>query len=193
MDPSALLLQLGSVLDRLISPETWQTILFYIPFVFFLELPVYGLMVIGLMRHAYEEHFRQERDLKAPHLPQVTCLALCYSEGQAIIQTVRTLVEQIYPGFIEIIILIDGADQNRDTHQAALDAARAFQGRPSRKIIVVPKQQRGGRVSSLNLGLGLARGEVVMALDGDTSFDNDMVAMSVRPLPIPRWSPSPGP
>lgn len=46
--------------------------------------------------------------------------------------------------------------------------------------MVLPKWQRGGRVSSLNAGLSIASGEIVMALDGDTSFDNDMVRHATR-------------
>ena len=45
---------------------------------------------------------------------------------------------------------------------------------------------RGGRVSSLNAGLAYCHGEIVMALDGDTSFDNDMVAAMVRHFVDPR-------
>src|SRR6266480_5621067 len=52
--------------------------------------------------------------------------------------------------------------------------------RKLRRLEIVPKLQRGGRVSSLNQGLALASGEIVMALDGDTSFDNDMVRHAVR-------------
>lgn len=44
---------------------------------------------------------------------------------------------------------------------------------------ILPKRQRGGRVSSINLGLACASGEIVMVLDGDTSFDNDMVSNAV--------------
>src|SRR5690606_14177170 len=43
----------------------------------------------------------------------------------------------------------------------------------------IAKWQRGGRVSSLNAGLSLAKGEIIMALDGDTSFDNTMVSAMV--------------
>jgi poly-beta-1,6-N-acetyl-D-glucosamine synthase len=49
-----------------------------------------------------------------------------------------------------------------------------------RRLEIVPKLQRGGRVSSLNQGLALASGEIVLALDGDTSFDNDMIGHAVR-------------
>ena len=45
---------------------------------------------------------------------------------------------------------------------------------------MVPKWQRGGRVSSLNAGLSLSTGAVVMAVDGDTSFDNTMVRQAAR-------------
>src|SRR5881275_58039 len=44
----------------------------------------------------------------------------------------------------------------------------------------VPRWRRCARVSSLNQGLALACGEIVLALDGDTSFDNDMVRHAVR-------------
>jgi hypothetical protein len=52
-------------------------------------------------------------------------------------------------------------------------------GLARRELTVVPKWQRGGRVSGLNTGLTLATTEVLMAMDGDTSFDNDMVAKAV--------------
>ena len=57
---------------------------------------------------------------------------------------------------------------------------KTFGNYKNRAILVVPKWQRGGRVSSLNAGLKFATGDIVMALDADTSFDNDMVAKSVK-------------
>lgn len=51
---------------------------------------------------------------------------------------------------------------------------------------MLPKWQRGGRVSSLNAGLTLATGDVVMALVNDTSFDNGMVE-SATPLSTTHW------
>jgi cellulose synthase/poly-beta-1,6-N-acetylglucosamine synthase-like glycosyltransferase len=42
-------------------------------------------------------------------------------------------------------------------------------------LIIIPKIQRGGRVSSLNAGLSRATGDIFLALDGDTSFDNQMI------------------
>jgi cellulose synthase/poly-beta-1,6-N-acetylglucosamine synthase-like glycosyltransferase len=76
--------------------------------------------------------------------------------------------------------MIDGARQNIDTYTAAKGMEAYVRNRPNRTLRVVPKWQRGGRVSSLNMGLTLATGDVVMALDGDTSFDNTMVRCATR-------------
>ena len=79
-----------------------------------------------------------------------------------------------------MIPVVDGATMNQPT----LSAVRSFnvdpQLYPRRHLRPIAKWQRGGRVSSLNAGLSLASGEIVMALDGDTSFDNNMVSAIVR-------------
>lgn len=54
------------------------------------------------------------------------------------------------------------------------------EGYAGRNLMVVPKTPRGGRVSSLNAGLHMATGEVVLALDADTSFDSTMMSEAVR-------------
>ncbi|MFB1010585.1 MAG: glycosyltransferase family 2 protein, partial [Thiopseudomonas sp.] len=103
-----------------------------------------------------------------------------YSEGADVQLTLQTLCEQVYPGEIELIPVVDGAVQNKET----LQAIRAFKIDPTlypnRILRPVAKWQRGGRVSSLNAGLHLATGEIVMALDGDTSFDNGTVSLLMR-------------
>jgi cellulose synthase/poly-beta-1,6-N-acetylglucosamine synthase-like glycosyltransferase len=76
--------------------------------------------------------------------------------------------------------MIDGARQNQHTLNAARKLHPRVAQRPNRILKVIPKWQRGGRVSSLNAGLTLAQGQIVMALDGDTSFDNTMVRNAVR-------------
>jgi cellulose synthase/poly-beta-1,6-N-acetylglucosamine synthase-like glycosyltransferase len=44
----------------------------------------------------------------------------------------------------------------------------------------IAKWKRGGRVSALNAGLSMCTGEIVMAMDADTSFDNTMMTSIVR-------------
>ncbi len=157
----------------------WMDLLVkFIPFVLFLELPVYLFILLGVFRYALRRDLdiREERAFS----PKVSCLITCYSEGKEVQRTILSLAEQRYAGQIEIIALIDGAVQNRSTCEAALAMEPYVRNLAKRTLLVVPKKQRGGRVSSLNLGLSLATGAVIMALDGDTSFGNDMVINATR-------------
>lgn len=148
------------------------------PLALFMELPLMILVILGMIRYATTKGFSPIYVPK--NFPKVSCIITCYSEKGDVQYTLRSLANQLYAGDIEIIAVIDGAIQNKET----LEAARKFIGEinamPRRKLIVVPKWQRGGRVSSLNTGRSLATGKVIMALDGDTSFDNDMVFNAVR-------------
>ena len=145
----------------------------FIPYVLFLELPLYIFIILGIIRYFIrkDEEIPEEKN----YYPRVSCIVTCYSEGKDVALTIRSLTEQIYPGVIEIIPVVDGAVQNKETYQAAKQLEAYVRRFTNRILKVIPKWQRGGRVSSLNAGLNMASGEVVMALDGDTSFDNNMV------------------
>lgn len=158
--------------------QSWvEVALKFFPFVLLIELPLYVLVVVGIVRYGLRQwrpHRQRER------YPSVSCIVTCYSEGKDVEKTVRSLAHQIYPGYIEIITVIDGAVQNAVTLHAAQGCAAEVAPLAQRRLIVLPKWQRGGRVSSLNAGLSMATGDVIMSLDGDTSFDNDMVGRATR-------------
>lgn len=150
----------------------------FIPFVLFIELPFYFLVIIGIIRFITRRSFQQPH--KRPFYPKVSSLLICYSEGENVAKGVISLAEQIYPGLIEIIAVVDGAKQNADTYNALKRLEERVKKYPNRRLIVLPKWKRGGRVSSINSGNKRASGKIVMVLDGDTSFDNDMVAKATR-------------
>jgi len=167
-----------------ISEQGWlEVALRFFPFVLLLELPLYLLVTAGIVRYGLREH---RPDRQRERYPRVSCLVICYAEGEDLRKTIHSLAQQDYPGFIEIIAMVDGAVQNRATLEAARGAASLVEGLPRRRLVVLPKWPRGGRVSALNAGLRMATGEVVMALDGDTSFDNDMVRQATRHFDDPR-------
>ncbi|MEX8520206.1 MAG: glycosyltransferase [Leptothrix sp. (in: b-proteobacteria)] len=149
----------------------------FFPFVLLIEVPLYLLVLSGLVRFGMRVNFTKTSRLRYPH---VTCIITCYSEGLDVQRTIRSLVHQNYPGTIDIVPVIDGALQNANTLAAARACQAEFTNVPRRRVMVLPKWQRGGRVSSLNTGLSLAKGEIVMALDGDTSFDTDMVTQATK-------------
>lgn len=154
--------------------------LFYMLFPSFLifELPMMILVMLGVLRWFARRRSRVPKI--SLYQPRVSCIITCYSEGMDVQATLLSLCEQTYGGHIEMIPVVDGATVNQPT----LAAVRSFnvdpQLYPRRHLRPIAKWQRGGRVSSLNAGLSLASGEIVMALDGDTSFDNNMVSAIVR-------------
>ena len=150
-----------------------QFALKFIPYVLFLELPLYIFIILGIIRYFIRKD--DEIPEKINYYPRVSCIVTCYSEGKDVALTIRSLTEQIYPGVIEIIPVVDGAVQNKETYEAAKQLQTYVERFTNRILKVIPKWQRGGRVSSLNTAMNMATGEVVMALDGDTSFDNNMV------------------
>ena len=149
----------------------------FVPFVLFFELPTMLVITLGIFKFAIRQPYIERVPIR---FRGVSCIVTCYSEGKAVEQALYSLAHQVYPGMIEIIAVVDGALSNRETLLVAKACSKAISGMPNRKLIVLPKWQRGGRVSSLNAGLSIATGEIVMAHDGDTSFDNDMVLMATR-------------
>ncbi|MDI3395613.1 glycosyltransferase [Pseudomonas sp. V98_8] len=182
---SPFLEQVLSALSALAGPDGLSR-LFYMLFPAFIlfELPMIIIVLLGVLR------WFTRRRTSVPKIsiyrPKVSCIITCYSEGMDVQTTLLSLCEQTYGGHIEMIPVVDGATVN----QATLSAVRNFhvdpQLYPKRHLRPIAKWQRGGRVSSLNAGLSLAGGEIVMALDGDTSFDNNMVASIVRHFEDPK-------
>ncbi|MEO3864410.1 glycosyltransferase family 2 protein [Rheinheimera fenheensis] len=144
-----------------------------LPLVLLYELPLMLLVVSGIVRFYHQRYMTIPR--QSLYLPDVSCIITCYGEGDAVTATISSLAEQTYSGKLEIIAVVDGAVQNSHTYQAAKAAAAAC-NLPNRRIIVLPKWQRGGRVSTLNAGLSVASGEIVINADADTSFDNNMIS-----------------
>jgi len=156
------------------NTNTLEKIVLILPYLIF-ELPFAVGMVFVLTLKYYFGLFRKR---KANYIPTVTAIITAYNEGEAVRKSLETILNQDYPGMIEIILVVDGARQNIATYEAAKRYEGSYPEK-RRKVVVIPKWERGGRASSLNLGLNYAKGEIVMALDGDTSYDVDMVRNAV--------------
>lgn len=166
------------VADLCTSDGITRLFLMLFPFFLLMELPLNLLVVVGILRWYHRKLHSTPK--ASSYAPRVSCIITCYSEGRDVEKTLQSLCEQLYPGDIELIPVVDGAAVN----VATMDAVRQFRIDaklyPNRFLRPIAKWQRGGRVSSLNAGLELATGDIVFALDGDTSFDNTMVSAMVR-------------
>lgn len=154
-----------------------------LPMVLLFEVPPALAIAIA----AVWAHLRKPK-ARSCYAPSVSVSISCYAEGKDAVIAARTLVEQVYEGHIQILCIVDGALQNRETLKALYEFQRSMEHHPRRamrEVVVVPKWQRGGRVSTQNTGLYLATGEIFIACDADTAFDNDMVMHAVQPLADP--------
>ena len=181
----ALLAHLDTWLAEIRGPDGhWRLFLMVFPYFLLLEVPLNLLVLLGTLRWFVREHTTVPRH--AAWHPRVSCIITCYSEGKDVELTLRSLAEQTYPGMIEIIPIIDGASANRVTTEVVRRFKAEHRLPANRVLRPVAKWQRGGRVSSLNSGLALSTGEILINVDGDTSFDNDMVVRMVRHFADPR-------
>jgi len=162
-------------LNNIINNTTLlEKIILILPYLLF-DLPFALGIIIFLTLKYYFGFFRKRT---ANYIPRVTTIITAYSEGEEVRKSVESILNQDYKGQIDIIVVVDGAKRNRETYEYA----KKYEGiypEKRRKVLVIPKWERGGRASSLNLGLKYAEGEIVMALDGDTSYDTDMVRKAV--------------
>lgn len=176
---SDFILSLEFFLKAPLSRELWVAIWQFMPFVLTLEVPVYFLIFLGIAKYVLSNVDAPAGRPDGIVFP-VSCIVPGYGEGQLIQKTILTLAEQLYAGKIQIIVVVDGASTNRETYEAATSLIPQVNAMPQRSLLVIPKWKRGGRVSSLNMAMHFASGEVVVVLDGDTSADNDMVRNVVR-------------
>ncbi len=149
------------------NKELW---LLLFPVLITIELPLSLLVFSGVFRWAGKP--KVEKLLSAP---DISFIITCYGEGNKVISTIDTIVEQVYPGQIEVLAVIDGASKNSDTYQSVLQCVAKYEGCKNRIVRAIPKWQRGGRVSTLNAGLSESQSEFIINVDADTSFDCDVV------------------
>ena len=139
-------------------------ILLVLPMVVFFELPWNLFIFLGLFKYVLR---RKQEGPRIDFFPSVSCIVTCYNEGREIEKTVLSLLEQLYPGKLQILLVIDGAYINKSTLKVAEELQKLAVQYNNRTISVIPKWQRGGVVSSSNLGLNFVTGEIVVKVDGD--------------------------
>lgn len=147
----------------------------FFPFVFILEMPFILMTTLYSIKGWIYMTYKQ--DNTAGYYPIVSVVISAYNESmEEIFVSMQSVAEQIYPGKIETLVIVDNALVNEETVLVSEQIAKRFNKIPNREFIVISKKSRGGHASSMNLGLKLAKGEVMVMLDADTSIDNQSIA-----------------
>lgn len=85
-----------------------------LPLLILFELPLAAIVITGMVGHLRDRGWGSAHDAQAmpERYPSVSCLVLCYSEGEGVTASAESLLHQDYPGHVEVIMVIDGATAN---------------------------------------------------------------------------------
>ncbi len=113
------------------------------------------------------------RDRSSLHLPTVSIIVPCFNEGVVIENSIRSLLEVVYPN-LEIVVVDDGSAD--DTYQRA---AR-FAGKHGDHTVTVLRQRNRGKGEALNHGIGYSKGELICCVDADSRLDPASLLYAVQ-------------
>ncbi len=106
------------------------------------------------------------------YYPPISILIAAYNEENAIKNGLASLTRSEYPGELEIILIDDGSTDNTIRDAESMNM-------PNLKIINAP---HGGKSNALNLGLEVAKNELIVTLDADTVLLKEALTEIVKKL-----------
>lgn len=164
---------LRSALDLLTGQSDLSfTALFWYTLVF--DLPRYACMFVALALGRPFDRAATPGWRSPIAGSRVSVIVVGYNEAQAIERCVKSLREQSLQGF-EIVIVSDGSEDRMAERADEL----VSQGLADRSVVL---NLRGGKPAGSNLALWAARGEFIVEVDCDCSFDRFAIERIVAPL-----------
>ncbi|MCU7722864.1 glycosyltransferase family 2 protein [Actinoplanes sp. KI2] len=172
---------------------------------YFVVLNVSYLLLIGL---AFVEFGRAQRRrafsgadelFRNPLAPSVSLLVPAHDEGPVIVPAVHALTALRYPRF-QVIVIDDGStDDTFERLRAGFDLVEVpyvvphdvpnrgevlsiHVARNSPDSLLVARKRNGGKADALNVGINLARHELVCMVDADSILDHDALLHVVKPF-----------
>jgi cellulose synthase/poly-beta-1,6-N-acetylglucosamine synthase-like glycosyltransferase len=188
----------GDVVSVLITVLDWAILAYFVV--------VNGMLTLLLASAAIEmrahrlDVWRENRwrVLSSEVVPTISVLAPAYDEAPTVSESVRSLLTLRYPS-LEVVLINDGSSDDtlavlmRDFDLVAVHAAplrRRLDAAPVRGVyrsrrtpaLVVVDKENGGKADALNVGLDVAGGELVCAIDSDTLVEADALQRMIRPF-----------
>ncbi|MEO6778894.1 MAG: glycosyltransferase, partial [Gemmatimonadaceae bacterium] len=133
-------------------------------------------LVVIILLATYQRYHRRKPEPN--YTPSVTIIVPAYNEERVIAATLRSLLNQVYDGELEIVVVDDGSPD--DTYGVV---QRDFGTDPRVRAF---RKENGGKASALNFGIARSAGEIIVGLDADTQFTPTTVARLVAPLSDPK-------
>lgn len=137
------------------------------------------------------------RLLSSTMSPSISMLAPAYNEETTIETSLRALLALHYPR-LEVVVINDGSkDRTMDVLRGEFDLVpvkpvfeQAIPTKPVTAVyrsgtypgLIVVDKMNGGKADALNVGLNMAQGTLVCAMDADTLIEADGLQRMVRPF-----------
>lgn len=142
---------------------------------FFIDLPRYLCADIYVLFHSMtiKNKFHSfSTHSKSAH-PLITVIVPTFNREQTIERTIHSLQNQTINNF-EIIISDDGSTDR------TVDIVTPYANK--NQLTLIKNEYRGGKASALNHALKYAKGDWIVQIDSDSSFDRDALAKICAPL-----------
>lgn len=104
---------------------------------------------------------RRPRHTRLDHYPAISILIAAYNEAESIVQTIKSIDLQAYPGKLDVIVIDDGSVDG--TADLVADLVGEY---PWLTLMRMPKN--GGKAKALNHALAHARSNLVITVDADS-------------------------
>lgn len=162
-----------------------------------------GLSFFSMRELNFYERKTRASDFKilAPsqQAPSISILAPAYNESATIIENIKSLLT-IYYNDLQIIVINDGSKDNSiEKMVAAYDLVKTeieFQTliqtkavkaiykstNPAYQRLLVVDKENGGKADSLNAGINIASGEIIVCVDVDCILEQDALFKIVKPF-----------
>lgn len=143
---------------------------------------------------------RTESDtvLRSPLVPSISLIAPAYNERASIRDSVRAMLTLHYPKH-EVIVVNDGSTDDTlkilieefHLYKSSRQSSRAIPTAPIRaiyesrspiRLVVIDKENGGGKADALNAALNVARTPLVAVLDSDSLIESDALLAIVKPF-----------
>ncbi len=170
----------------------------FILVVLLLQTMVYVSAIIELRRiRQRDRHQLWRRTLSSPLSPRISVLMPAYGEELTITSSTASILALTYPN-LEVVVINDGsADATLErlvehfqlvpVHPVyrrvveTADVRGIYRSEREPRLVVVDKDN-GGKADALNVGLNVASGELVCAIDADTLVAPDALQQLVAPF-----------
>jgi biofilm PGA synthesis N-glycosyltransferase PgaC len=132
------------------------------------------LVIWRLKERSRQRKYNEARKVLWEKQPLISIIVPGKNEGKHLYKLVKSLEEQTYHNF-ELIVVDDGSNDDTEVIGKTLERNGLIK-------YFFRNDVRGGKASAANLGLRYCKGEIIVHLDADCSYDRDALENIILPF-----------